>query len=257
MLNATVVKRVNISPGLMILGVKPDEGVRQFQPGQYVALGLLGSAPRPSDFPIEESPPRPDKIIKRSYSVASAPHEIDALEFYIAVLPSGDLTSRLALIKPGDRMFAAPKIVGTFITGEVPIENNLILVATGTGLAPYVSMVRSPDIWTPNRKITLVHGIRFESDIGYHDELLRLAETNPNFTFHTVTSRPQGGYQGLKGHVQMFFDNGSINLDPLRDHVFLCGNPAMIDDMTKLLEARDYQVHSRRTPGNLHVEKYW
>ena len=166
MLNATVVRRVDVTPELMILSVKPDGGVPEFQPGQYVALGLFGAAERPTHFPAEREAHAPDKIIKRAYSIGSSPLTREYLEFYIAVVPDGGLTSRLALVREGDRVFLAPKITGTFTLEHVSAERNLVLVSTGTGLAPFMSMVRTPSTWTPGRRITVVHGVRHTHDLA-------------------------------------------------------------------------------------------
>lgn len=255
MLNATVVNRIDVTPELMILSVKPDGGVPEFLPGQYVALGLPGSAPRPTHFPAEREALAPDKLIKRAYSIGSSPRERGYLEFYIAVVPDGGLTSRLALARPGDRLFVAPKITGTFTLEHVASERSLILVATGTGLAPFMAMIRTPTTWTEGRNITVVHGVRHAADLAYRDELEGFARAG-GLAYHPVVSRDPD-WSGAKGHVQALFDGGVIVPDTARDAVFLCGNPAMIEGMETLLVGRGFTVHSKKTPGNLHLEKYW
>jgi ferredoxin--NADP+ reductase len=250
-LNATVIKRIDHAPGLVTFGIRPDGGFKPFEPGQYMALGLVGQELKPTG---ELSPP---KIIKRSYSIASAPEQSDALEFYIAILPDGALTSNMQDLKEGDRIYAAPKIVGTFTLKDVPSDHNLILVATGTGLAPFLSMVRSPKVWTEGRFITIIHGVRYEHDLAYTEELQDLAEERSNFRFFQIVSRAKPEWHGSRGYVQSFFSDTKVTTDPARDHVFLCGNPAMIDDVTKLLTGQGYIVHERKNPGSLHVEKYW
>ena len=258
MLNSTVVGRVDITPELMILQVKPDGGVPSFQPGQYVALGLPGSAPRYEGAPDEAEVPAADKLIKRAYSIGSSPAHGDFFEFHIAVVPNGALTSRLAVVKPGDRIFSQPKVTGTFTLDGVPAEHNLVLVSTGTGLAPFMSMVRTPTVWTAGRKITVVHGVRYPQDFAYADELASFSSQNAGFTYLPIASRADASFAGRKGRVQALFEDGSIQLTPETDHVFLCGNPAMIDDLERDLTAKlGYVVHSKKTPGNLHVEKYW
>ncbi|MEY4669751.1 MAG: Ferredoxin--NADP reductase [Pseudomonadota bacterium] len=258
MLNSTVVGRVDITPELMILRVKPDGGVPAFQPGQYVALGLPGAAPRYPGAPEESEVPAADKLIKRAYSIGSSPVAGDFFEFYIAIVANGALTSRLAMVKEGDRIFSQPKVTGTFTLEGVPEDHNLVLVSTGTGLAPFMSMVRTPSVWTPQRRITIVHGVRYPQDFAYADELSSFASANSRFTYLPIASRADGSFVGRKGRVQALFDDGSIQLQPETDHVFLCGNPAMIDDLERDLTTKlGYVVHSKKTPGNLHVEKYW
>jgi ferredoxin--NADP+ reductase len=257
MLNATVVDRIDITPDLMVLRVKPDAGVPHFLPGQYVALGLPGSAPRMEGAPPETEAVAPDKLIKRAYSIGSSPHQRDYLEFYIAIVPTGALTSRLACVKPGDRVFAQPKVTGTFTLDGVPEDHNLVLVSTGTGLAPFMSMIRTETTWTPSRRITVVHGVRYPHDFAYADELHGFAARSTGFTYLPISSRAPEDWSGRKGRVQRLFEDGSISLDPDLDHVFLCGNPGMIDDIERDLTQRGYTVHSKKAPGKLHLEKYW
>ena len=258
MFNSTVVGRVDITPELMVLQVKPDGGVPAFHPGQYVALGLPGSAPRYPGAPAEAEAPAADKLIKRAYSIGSSPAVGDYFEFYIAIVPDGALTSRLAVVKPGDRLFAQPKVTGTFTLEGIPDDHNLVLVSTGTGLAPFMSMARTPSTWTESRKITIVHGVRYPQDFAYAEELLSLKSSNSNFEYLPIASRAPEAFTGRKGRVQALFEDGSISLNPAKDHVFLCGNPAMINDVERDLTTKlGYVVHSKKTPGNLHVEKYW
>lgn len=258
MLNATVVKRQNVTDELIILHVKLDGGIPEFSAGQYLALGLFGNAPRPEHFPPEIEEQRADKIIKRAYSIGSSPLNRDTVEFYIAIVPEGALTSRLALIKEGDRIFAAPKITGTFIASHLPDNENLILISTGTGLAPYMAMVRTPSTWTEGRSITIIHGVRYSKDLAYAEELKTLEEVRSNFRYIPIVSRADPEWTGARGHIQSLFDNGTVSADPERDNVFLCGNPAMVNDMEARLVAAGYSVHGRKNPtGRLHLEKYW
>lgn len=257
LLNATVTERINVTPELVILRVRPDKGVDNFSSGQYVALALPGAAPRHPEFPPEETPPDSGKLIKRAYSIGSAPETKDYLEFYIAILPTGLLTSRIAVLKEGDRIFCAPKVTGHFTLHDVPAEANLVLVSTGTGLAPFMSMLRSPGTWTPGRSISILHGVRYRRDLGYREELLEFERAKPGFRYIPFVSRDEAGEGVLKGYVQTSFQSGILEADPTRDHVFVCGNPAMIDDVETLLTGRGYIVHSKKTPGSLHLEKYW
>lgn len=243
-LNATVILKEQITPDLFILRVKPDHSINDFKPGQYVAIGL----------PDQDGV----KILKRAYSIASSPATKEYLEFYIAVVPVGALTPNLNLLKVGDRLHVAPKIVGTFTVDEFAQGKNLILISTGTGLAPFVAMTRTPGIWDSVSKITIVHGVRFKADLAYRDELLSLAKLKPDqFSYYAFVSR-EGPFDGInKGYVQELFKNQNVELDPIRDHVFLCGNPAMVEELQKFLEEKGFTEHTRKTAGNLHLEKYW
>jgi ferredoxin--NADP+ reductase len=257
MLNSTLVNRIEITPELLILQVRPDAGVPEFKAGQYVALGLPGSAARYSGALPEKEAAAPDKIIKRAYSIGSSPVQREYLEFYIAVVPDGALSSRLAALQPGDKLFSQPKVTGTFTVDDVESERNLVLVSTGTGLAPFMSMVRTGDIWTPGRKVTVVHGVRYQSDFAYGDELLSIQASGRNLEYLPIASRAGEDFAGRKGRVQKLFDEGVLAPDPQRDSVFLCGNPAMIEELEVSLTGQGFVLHSKKTPGNLHVEKYW
>lgn len=256
MLNATVAQRIEVTPELVIIRVKPDAPISEFHPGQYVALGLFPESARPAHFPPEKEVPAAGKLIKRAYSIGSSPEIRDYLEFYIAIVPDGALTSRLALAKEGDRVFIAPKITGTFTLHDVPADANLVLVSTGTGIAPFMSMLRTPSTWKVGRKISVIHGVRYPKDLAYREELNELGSGGA-LAYHPIVSREDPEWKGERGHLQKLFERGVIKLDPAKDHVFLCGNPAMIDEMEKLLLSQGYVVHSRKTPGNLHLEKYW
>ena len=257
MLNSTLIDRNEITPELLVLRVKPDAGVPDFKPGQYVALGLPGSAPRYAGAAPEAEIPAPDKIIKRAYSISSSPAQKDYLEFYIAVVPDGALTSRLAGLAPGDRLFAQPKVTGTFTLEGLPAERHLVLVSTGTGLAPFMSMIRTADVWTPNRAITLVHGVRHPTDFAYVDEIISLQANDRELSYLPIASRAGDDFLGRKGRIQKLFEEGAITPDPTKDSVFLCGNPAMIVDVERMLTQLGFTHHSKKVPGNLHVEKYW
>lgn len=242
----------------MILRVRPDAGVPEFVPGQYVALGLPGSAARMAGAAPEDAPAAGDKLIKRAYSISSSPQQREYLEFYIAVVPTGALTTRLAALQTGDRIFAQAKVTGTFTLEGVGPEHNLVLVSTGTGLAPFMSMVRTDETWSGSRSVTIIHGVRYPQDFAYTDELDALmARQAARFRYLPIASRAPESWSGRHGRVQRLFEDGSIVLNPEQDRVFLCGNPAMIEDLERELCQRGYTLHSKKSPGNLHVEKYW
>ena len=141
--NATVIGREEINPQLLILRVRPDGELFDFRPGQFGVLGLLGSAPRVEESTPEDVPSAPDKIIRRAYSIASASIERRYLEFYLTLITSGQLTPRLFALQHGSRVFLGPKASGIFTLDRVAPEKAVVLIATGTGLAPYVSMLRT------------------------------------------------------------------------------------------------------------------
>lgn len=249
MLNATLIEKHEFTPDLISFKVKPDSGIPAFKAGQYVAIGL----PEVGDGASDKV-----KILKRAYSIASSPVEKDTIEFFIAIVKDGALTPRLKELKLGEKLFVAPKVTGHFTLEDVPDDKNLILVSTGTGLAPYLSMIREEKNWSQGRKITILHGVRVEDDLGYREELERYAQMK-NLTYLPYVTRQDPTLPSVrKGRVTHAFTDGVITCDPERDHIFLCGNPAMIEELeSHLVNEKRYIVHSKKTPGSLHVEKYW
>ncbi|NJN64050.1 MAG: ferredoxin--NADP reductase [Acidobacteria bacterium] len=238
-----------------------------FTPGQFAVLGLPGSAPRhPLADAVEDPLPEADKLIRRSYSIASGSVERDELEFFVTMVRSGALTPRLFALGVGDPLWLGPKITGSFTLDEVPAGQDLVLVATGTGLAPYMSMLRSGLLHGPPRKTAVLLGARHSWDLGYREELEVLARAFDAFTFHPTVSRPGEEplpWTGHTGYVQDLWTRGVVaeawGSRPSSDtcHFLLCGNPAMIEDMTKLLTEEGFREHKKREPGQIHAEKYW
>jgi ferredoxin--NADP+ reductase len=137
------------------------------------------------------------------------------------------------------------------------------MVATGTGLAPYLSMLRTHRAAPPWRRCVLVHGVRHAADLAYDAELRARAVEDPRFRYAPVASRDPGDWPGLRGHVQValeperFQSLAGFPLDPASCEVLLCGNPAMIGSVRELLAPRGFESGTAAAPGNLHYEKYW
>ncbi len=188
-LNAIVSQRIEVTTGLIKLRVIPDGWeLPDFKPGQYGVLGLSGSASRYPSTDPEENTPDPDKIIMRAYSIASSSVAKELIEFYIGLVRSGSLTPRLLNLKPGDKLWIGPKFKGMFTLSEVPGEFNVVLAATGTGVAPYISMIRTELAEGVRHRFAVIHGACHSSDLGYHDELTTLASANNNFTYLPILS---------------------------------------------------------------------
>ncbi|MBI5362229.1 MAG: ferredoxin--NADP reductase [Planctomycetes bacterium] len=262
--NAVLVAREDLGPRLAVFRVRPDTGaVADFEPGQFVQIGLPMDASTPLQGPGAARPGRV-RMHKRSYSIASAPVSRAEVELYVARVDSGRFTPILWAMRPGDRLWLDPEPKGFFTLARVPAERDLVLVATGTGLAPYVSMLRhhaGSERW---RRAVVIHGVRRPDELGYRAELAARAARDPHFAYVPVVSRPEpaDAWKGLTGRVQVALEPDrlralGVELDPARTHVFLCGNPEMIRDVRALLEPLGYRPDALETPGSLHFEKYW
>lgn len=261
--NATVISRRDLSAALAILRVRPDDApIPDFVPGQFIQLGLPSSGAG-SDAAA--------KLDKRAYSIASSPADKEAFELLIALVPGGRLTPSIWTLRAGDVCWIDPHPLGLFTLEHVPPGKDLVLVATGTGIAPYVSMLRSyalgrplhrPERWN---RCVVVHGVRRASDLAYLDEIRSLCAGDPSLAFYPTLSRePEiSQWSGLRGRVQSVLSTElghprpDTLLRPERCHVFLCGNPSMIEEVRALLVARGFTPGSPRRGGNLHTERYW
>jgi ferredoxin--NADP+ reductase len=313
--NATVVSRVEVAPGLIILRVAPDKLPFEFKSGQYVVLGLKASEPRideseadapgvvasgievagpgvvtgglgvaaPVAIPDEilgtpesqwavdaqaESVSRaaadPDRMLRRAYSIASESRADEYFEFYLTVVMSGELTPRLFGLKIRDRLYVGPKAVGVFTLDKAP-GKHILMIGTGTGLAPYMSMLRSELVCNGPRQFVIVHGARYSWDLGYRTELTGLARHCGNFHYMPVITRPQEDttWRGRSGYLQNLIASGEIEeetgleLTPDNFDLFLCGNPGMIETVIELALARGFVRDKGHDIGTLHTEEYW
>lgn len=250
--NAVVIQRSDLSEELFTLRVAPiNEKLSPFQPGQFAVLGLPG--------------PAPDKFIQRAYSIASSPLIKDYFEFYITLVKNGELTPLLVRLKPGDRLFLSPKISGNFTMEGTPESANVVLIATGTGVAPFMSMLQTC-LRPGQRRLALFHGVRESIDLGYRSEMTTMEAICKNFSYHPILSRPQSEkipWKGMTGHVQALWEakvlekKWGFKPTPENTHIFLCGSPAMIESMIELMEKEGFQEHKKTSPGQIHVERYW
>jgi len=264
-LNAKVAQRVEISPELIILRVVPDGwDLPDFKPGQFAVLGLPGSAKRTEFSDSEEQRTNSDKLIRRAYSIASSSTNKEYIEFYVALVRSGALTPRLFALKAGDSLFMGQKLTGMFTLDMVKENTNIIMLSTGTGLAPYMSMLRTVLKSSMKNHFVVVHGARHSWDLGYRSELMTLRTICNKLTYIPVISRPKEElleWKGQTGYIQNIWNN-KIELLPFKPnasdtHVLLCGNPGMIDGMVENLTSEGYAEHTKKSPGNIHLERYW
>ncbi len=243
-IETTITSRRDWAPGLMSLSL--EASASPFTPGQFINLALDVGADR----------------VKRSYSLASAPGAPS--EVYLSLVPEGVLTPALFERGPGDRVWLDDRALGFFTLDHVPAAERLWLVATGTGLGPFLSMLRSPTIWQRFSRIVLVHGVRYVSHLGYGAELSRLVEQHAGqLSYVPALTREAPPSGALAGRLPALLASGeleqqlSLAIDPALDHVLLCGNPAMIDEVQTVLGARGLNKHRPRKPGHITIESYW
>src|ERR1700692_2973219 len=212
-----------------------DSSLR-FENGHFVMVGLMVD----------------DKPLMRAYSIASANHE-EYLEFLSIKVADGPLTSRLQNIKPGDEVLVSRKPTGTLLLHDLKPGKRLYLLSSGTGLAPFMSLIKDPAVYERFEKIILVHGVRYRSELAYrdfieweltHHEYLGEQVRNQLVYFPTVTRegfRYQGRVTELIESGRLFQDTGMPALDPAHDRVMICGSPAMLADLFALVDAPGFR----------------
>lgn len=229
-----------------LLSLKVAAPLGPFEAGQFTKLALDIGGER----------------IARPYSLVNPPG-MQPLEFYYNVVESGPLSPRLAALGEGDAVFVAPNPAGFLVLRELPDAENLWLIATGTGLGPFLSILRTEAPWQRFRKVTLVHATRTAADQAYRPLIAELARArDAQFACVSFVSR-EAAQGALAGRVPAAIADGRLaaaaecELSAARSHVMLCGNPEMVRDVTAALEALGMRKHRRRAPGHITVETYW
>ncbi|MGE4240573.1 ferredoxin--NADP reductase [Ramlibacter sp.] len=210
---------------------------------------------------------KPDgKPLLRAYSIVSANYE-EHLEFLSIKVPNGPLTSRLQHIQPGDTVIVGKKPTGTLLIDYLLPGKHLYLLSTGTGLAPFMSIVRDPETYEKFDQIILVHGVRQKDELAYHDllvdhlprhEFLGDLVTSKLRYYPTVTReqyRNMGRITQLIGNGKLFGDLGMPPLNPKDDRVMICGSPGMLKDLKHMLEAQGFNEGNTTKPGDFVIER--
>jgi ferredoxin--NADP+ reductase len=207
------------------------------------------------------------KPLLRAYSVASAAYE-EHLEFYSIKVPNGPLTSRLQHLKPGDSVLVSRKPTGTLVLDNLLTGGrNLYLLGTGTGLAPWMSIIRDPEPYERFEKIILVHGVRLKAELGYSDFIQKDLPQNElvgddvrkKLVYYPTVTREEFQNQGRITHL---LQNGKLAADlslpaltPEHDRVMICGSSEMLRDTVEILESRGFREGSNREPNHYVVER--
>jgi len=233
------------TPGLFTLRIAVPE-VQPFTPGQFLHLALT----------MEDG-----EEVNRAYSVAS-PHG-EEIEFFIVKVDGGKLTPKLEQLKPGDRVQIKERGAGGFTLAKTPDAQSIWLIGTGTGLAPFIAMLRDPEIWKRYSKIIVCHGVRKIVDLGYREELSRLTQEKPGQLVYVPTASREAGDGILDGRLTTLLETGAleaaarVKFCPDSSAVMMCGNPDMLKDMEEMLGQRGLKRHRSKAPGNIVVETYW
>jgi ferredoxin/flavodoxin---NADP+ reductase len=223
----------------------------RFSNGHFTMIGLRQESGKP---------------LLRAYSIVSANYE-DHLEFLSIKVPDGPLTSKLQHIKPGDSIVVGKKPTGTLLIDYLLPGKRLYMLSTGTGLAPFMSIVRDPETYEKFDQVILVHGVRQKDELAYHDMLV---EHLPNHEFlgELVTSKLRyyptvtretyknmGRITDLMESGKLFEDLGTPQINPAEDRVMICGSPAMLRDLKHMLEGKGFKEGNTSTPGDFVIER--
>lgn len=241
----------SLTPSLFTLRTTRDAGFR-FTAGQFVRLGVTKAD---------------GSIVWRAYSVVSSPFD-EYLDFFSIVVPDGEFTSELSRLRVGDTLLVERQATGFLTLSRFVDGRDLWLLGTGTGVAPFLSILQDFEAWEKFERIILVYSAREAKELAYQSliktlgEREYLAEYAHKLTYIPIVTREQ--HPGtLNGRITTLIENGEleraagVELTAQHSRVLICGNPQMVDDTRQLLKQRDMQLSLSRRPGQVAVENYW
>ena len=232
--------------GGRLYSVSVDADMAPFEAGQFAKLGL----------------PIGGEIVGRPYSLVNAPYE-RPLEFYFITVDGGPLTSLLVNLNPGDAIQVAPRAAGFLVLSEVPQAKHLWLIATGTGVGPFLSMLKTPTPWQRFEKVVLVQAVRTVAELSYRETVHAITREHPSEFIHLPYVSREDTDFALRARIPATVADGRLEartglaLSAADSQFMLCGNPEMVKDTTDALIARGFKKHRRRDPGHISVEAYW
>lgn len=229
-----------------LYSIKVEADIGEYEAGQFGRLGLqIG-----------------DDIIGRPYSFVSAPHE-NFYEFYSISVKDGILSPKLAELKPGDHVYLGAKPNGFLILNEIPDSENLWMIATGTGIGPFISIAKTETPWQRFKKVILVHGVRTAEELTYRELIQTFKDAHPDqFEYVPFVSREKTDF-AMSGRIPKAIKNGKlekrvgVKIEEGKSQIMLCGNPDMVSAARELLIKRGLTKNLRRTPGSISTENYW
>ncbi|MBT2371148.1 ferredoxin--NADP reductase [Pseudomonas fluorescens] len=241
----------SLTPSLFTLRTTRDPGFR-FRAGQFVRLGVTKSD---------------GSIVWRAYSVVSSPFD-EHLDFFSIVVPGGEFTSELSRLREGDTLLVERQATGFLTLDRFVDGRDLWMLGTGTGVAPFLSILQDFEVWEKFERIILVYSAREARELAYQSLIRALGEREyltehaHKFTYIPIVTREQ--HPGsLNGRITTLIETGELEkvagvaLTPEHSRVMICGNPQMIDDTRQMLKQRDMQLSLTRRPGQVAVENYW
>ncbi|MCY1400362.1 Ferredoxin--NADP reductase [compost metagenome] len=240
-----------LTPSLFTLRTTRDPGFR-FRAGQFARLGVTKAD---------------GSVVWRAYSMVSSPFD-DYLDFFSIVVPGGEFTSELSRLREGDNLLVDRQAFGYLTLDRFVDGRDLWLLATGTGVAPFLSILQDFEVWERFESIKLVYSAREARELAYLDLIAGLTERDYLQEYAgklqfipTITREQHAG--ALQGRITRLIESGELEqaaglkLEPHSSRVMLCGNPQMIDDTRQLLKQRGLQLSLSRKPGQVAVENYW
>ena len=279
-----VIEVTRWAPTLLSFKVTRPDGFK-FTAGQFVRLGIHGkdlqyfaqnhdaklitSETQGDEAQGHEAQDKPidlDGYVFRPYSVASSPYD-EFIEFFSVVIPEGEFTSKVNHIQVGDSLLLNTTPFGylTLARYQLPLPNDLWLLATGTGLAPFLSILKTIDVWQQYQRIILVYSARTSQELAYQAQISSIksiyGDNGAAFVFLPIVTR-EADYAGEKARIPNLIVSGKLTqlagqkLDKERSHVMLCGNPQMVEDTKEALKSLGLTMN-RRGEGNIAVENYW
>ncbi|WP_268797952.1 ferredoxin--NADP reductase [Pseudomonas huanghezhanensis] len=240
-----------LTPSLFTLRTTRDPGFR-FVAGQFARLGVTKAD---------------GTTVWRAYSMVSSPHD-EFLEFFSIVVPGGEFTSELSRLRVGDTLMVEKQAVGYLTADRFSDGRDLWLLSTGTGVAPFLSILQDFEVWEKFERIILVYSAREGRELAYQQLIAELTQRDylagyaDKFQFIATVTRES--YPGaLNGRITTLIENGELEtaagvaLTPEHSRVMICGNPQMIEDTRAVLKKRDMRLNLSRKPGQIAVENYW
>lgn len=230
----------------LLFSLEIEAAIEPFTAGQFTKLALEMDG----------------ELVARPYSFINAPDE-RPLEFFAIIIPQGPLSSRLAAVDPGDVVYLSPRASGQMTLAGVRDADTLWLLATGTAVGPFLSILKTPEPWRRFGHVVLAHAVRYAPELAYREQIDVIAAAHPRrFTYVPFVSREDTTF-ALRGRIPETIQTGKLEakaghvLAAQTSQVMICGNPDMVRDTTEVLEARGLRKNKRKEPGHITLETYW